>query len=92
MNLNPFIFSYRQYPKSKLATAVNQFCSCMQRIFLIFTILITLVVVVEAVENWGEALLGATGCFSLWLLLKLKKDKWSDAIAAKQEKIDKLEE
>ena len=91
MSLNPFFFSYRQYPNSKLATFVNQFCSGMQRVFLIFAVLITLVLVVDTVENWSEALLGATALYSLWLLLKLKKDKWSDAIAARQEAIDKLE-
>jgi len=88
MNLNPFVYSYKHYPNSKLATMVNSVCSALQRVFLIFGTLIVLVVVLDSVSNWGEALCGAGVLFSLWLILKLNKDKWSDKIAAKQEAID----
>lgn len=88
MNLNPFVFSYKHYPKSNLATMANKFCSAMQRIFMIFAIIITLVVIIEDVSNSGTALCGAAVVFALWLVLKLFKDKWSDKIAAKQEAID----
>ncbi len=90
MNLNPFVYSYKRYPYSKLATAVSNFCGAMQRIFILFAIGITLVVVFDDVSNWGEALIGAFVMFVLWLFLKLHKDKWSDKIAAKQEAIDNL--
>ena len=88
MNLNPFVFSYKYYPKSKLATMINQLCSAMQRLFLIFAIMITLVVILDAVSNIGTTLCGAAVLFALWLILKLFKDKWSDKIAAKQVEID----
>ena len=88
MNLNPFVFSYKYYPKSNLATMANKFCSAMQRLFLVFAIVITLVVIFEDVSNGGEALCGAAVLYALWLILKLFKDKWSDKIAAKQEAID----
>lgn len=88
MNLNPFVFSCKNYPNSKLATAVNKFCGAMQRIFFLFAICIILVVVVEDVSNWVESLCGAGVMLFLWLLIKFKKNKWSDNIAAKQEAID----
>lgn len=95
MNLNPFVFSYKCYPNSKLATSVSQFCSGMQRVFGIFTVGIMLVVVLGGVSNCGEAIIGAgigAGImFILWLILKLNKEKWSDRIAAKQEEIDNME-
>ena len=88
MNLNPFIFSYKHYANSKLATMVNQFCSGMQRIFVIFGILITLFAIFDEISNRGEALCGGGIMLLLWLILKLNKDKWSDKIAAKQDAID----
>lgn len=88
MNLNPFVFSYKQYSNSRLATMVNQFCSGIQRIFILFAISITFVVVLGAVSNWGEALCGAGIMFLLWLILKCNKDKWTDKIATKQDLID----
>ena len=88
MNLNPFVFSYKYYPKSNLATMTNKFCSAMQRIFLVFAIIIILVVIFEDVSNSGAALCGAAVLFALWLILKLFKDRWSDKIAVKQETID----
>lgn len=91
MNLNPFLFTYKQYPGSKLATLVNCLCSAMQRILIIFSILITLVVIFDSVSNWGEALCGAAAMFLLWLVLKFKKDSWSDKIAEKQAAIDNSE-
>lgn len=91
MNLNPFVFSYKCYPNSKLATSVSQFCSGMQRVFGIFTVGIMLVVVLGGVSNCGEAIIGAGIMFILWLILKLNKEKWSDRIAAKQEEIDNME-
>ena len=95
MNLNPFVFSYKCYPNSKLATSVSQFCSGMQRVLGIFTVGIMLVVVLGGVSNCGEAIIGAgigAGImFILWLILKLNKEKWSDRIAAKQEEIDNME-
>lgn len=90
MNLNPFVYSYKRYPDSKLATAVSNFCGAMQRIFILFAIGITIVIVFDDVSNWGEALIGAFVMFVLWLHLKFNKDKWSDKIAAKQRKIDNL--
>lgn len=90
MNLNPFVFSYKHYPNSKLATYVNQCCSAMQRIFIVFAILIALVVIFDSVSNWGEALCGSGVMFLLWLILKCNKDKWCDKIAARQETIDNL--
>ena len=94
LNLKPFVYSYKLYPNCKLATMVNQFCSAMQRLFFVFGLMITLVVLVDSVSNWGTALGGAAAFFVLWLVLKLNKDKWSDKIAAKQEGIDnpKIEE
>lgn len=92
MNLNPFIFYYKKYPNCKLATIVNHFLSTMQRIFLAFATLITLLVVFGEINNWGEALCCASLMYFLWLVLKLKKDKWSDKIAAKQEAIDNLKD
>ena len=88
MNLNPFVYSYKHYPSSKLATMVNNFCGAMQRLFIVFAVGITLVVVLDDVNNWGEALCGAGVTFLLWLLIKINKDKWSDTIAAKQEAVD----
>lgn len=88
MNLNPFVFSFKNYPNSKLATAVSVFCGGMQRIFILFAIVITLDVVFDDVSNWGEALCGAGVMFVIWLLIKFNKNKWSDNIAAKQEAID----
>ena len=91
MNLNPFIFSYKNYPDCKLATFVNGICSGVQRICIIFATIITLVVVFDSVSNWGEALCAAAVMFLLWLLLKFKKDSWSDKIAEKQAAIDNSE-
>lgn len=88
MNLNPFVFSYKCYPNSKLATMVNRFCGAMQRMFIVFGIGITFVAIFGDVSNWGEALCGAVLMFILWFLLKVNKDKWSDKISAKQESID----
>lgn len=88
MNLNPFVFSFKYYPNSKLATMVNKFCGAMQRMFALFAICITLIVVFDDVSNWGEALCGAAVMFALWLVIKFNKNKWSDNIAAKQEAID----
>ena len=88
MNLNPFVFSFKNYPNSKLATMVSRFCGAMQRMFILFAIGITLVVAFDDVSNWGEALCGAGVMFVMWLLIKFNKNKWSDNIAAKQEAID----
>lgn len=88
MNLNPFVFSYKHYSNSKLATMVNHFCSAMQRIFFVFGFLITFFVIFDDISNWGEALCGAGLMFVLWLIFKYNKDKWSDKIAAKQDAID----
>ncbi len=91
MNLNPFVFSYKQYPNSKLATFVNKFCSGMQKFFLIIAIILALVIIFDDVENWEEALIAVIVFFLLWLLLILRKNVWSDKIAAKQENIDNQE-
>lgn len=88
MNLNPFVFTAKSYPHSKLATMVSIFCNAMQRVFFTFAALITLVVILEAVENWGMALCGAGILLALGILLKLYKDKWSNKVAAKQQEID----
>ena len=88
MNLNPFVYLYKRYPNSKLATSVNGFCAAMQRIFFFFSIIIFSVIIFDDVENWGEALIAGIVMLALWLLLKLKKDSWSDKLAAKQEAID----
>ena len=88
MNLNPFVYSYKHYPNSNLATMVSNICSLLQRMFIVFAIIITLVVVFDDVTNSGEALCGAGVMFVLWLLIKINKDKWSDLIAAKQEAVD----
>lgn len=88
MNLNPFVYSYKRYPNSKLATMVSNFCGAMQRLFILFAVGNTLVVLLDDVSNWSEALCGAGVMFVLWLLIKLNKDKWSDKIAAKQDAID----
>ena len=88
MNLNPFVYSYKRYPNSKLATMVSNFCGGMQRFFFIASIIIFAVIIFDDVENWGEALIAGIVMFALWLLLKLKKDSWSDKLAAKQDAID----
>lgn len=90
MNLNPFVFSYKCYPNSKLATIVNRFCGAMQRTFIAFAICITFFVIFGNITNWGEALCAAILMFILWFFLKFNKDKWSDKISAKQEAIDNL--
>lgn len=88
MNINPFVYSYKRYPKSILATMVNQFCSAMQRIFFFFALLIVGFVIIGDVSNWGVALCGAAIFFLLWFLFKFNKEKWSDKIASKQEEVD----
>lgn len=88
MDLNPFMYSYKNYPNSKLATMLNGFLSGMQRIFILAAVGIVLVVIFDNVSNSGEALIGSVVMFALWLLIKLNKNKWSDKIAARQEKID----
>lgn len=90
MNLNPFVYSYKRYPNCKLATIVSNLCGAMQRLFIVFAVGFTLVVIFNFnnVTNWGETLCGAGIMFLLWLLIKNNKDKWSDTIAAKQEAID----
>lgn len=88
MNLNPFVYSYKHYPNSKLATMVSNFCGGMQRIFFIVSIIIFAVIIFGDVENWGEALIFGVVMLGLWLLLKLKKGSWSDKVAAKQESVD----
>lgn len=90
MNLNPFLYSYKLYSNSKLATNVNQFCSAMQRLLIIFATITILTVIVDDVSNWGEALCGAGAMLLLWLIIKFNKDKWSDKIVAKQDAIDNL--
>ena len=89
MNLNPFVFPYKNYPNSKLATMVSKFCGAMQRMFFIFAIIIT--VVAFTVVNPGEALMTAAIFFLIWFLLKRFKDRWTDKIAAKQEEVDNQE-
>ena len=89
MNWNPLMFSYRKYPNSKLATTVSGMCSCMQRVFILYFIGISLFLIFDDVENWGEALVADIVLFLSWLLLKLKKNKWAETIAKKQETIDK---
>jgi len=86
MNLNPFVYEYKVYPNSSLATKVNKFCGALQRIFFIFGVLI--VITAFTVINPGEAILCAVVMFLLWLLFKFRKDKWSDRIAEKQENVD----
>lgn len=67
---------------------LNGFLSGMQRIFILAAVGIVLVVIFDNVSNSGEALIGSVVMFALWLLIKLNKNKWSDKIAARQEKID----
>ena len=92
MNLNPFVFSYKIYPKSMLATMVNKLCSALQRLMFLFALLILLFILLGEVSNWGEAICGVGVLFLLWFILKFYKDKWSDKIAAKQEDIDKTDD
>ena len=68
---------------------VSKFCGAMQRIFIIFAIIIT--VVAFTVDNPGEALVTAALFFLVWFLLKRFKDRWTDKIAAKQEEVDNQE-
>lgn len=88
MNLNPFVYSYKNYPNSKLATMLSNFLGAMQRMFILAAVGIVLVIIFDDVSNSGEALIGSAVMFILWIIIKLNKDKWSDKIAAKQEKID----
>jgi len=88
MNLNPFVYSYKHYPNSKLATNVNNFCSAIQRLFIVFATIIILVVIFDDVSNWGEALCGAGVMLLLWIIIRYNKNKWSDKIATKQDAID----
>lgn len=88
MNLNPFVFSYKYYPNSKLATMVSKLCGGMQKAFFFLAIIIIATVVFDEIVNPGEALIASGIMLVLWLLLRLKKDVWSDKIAAKQEAVD----
>lgn len=92
MNFNPFVFSYKYYPNSKLATMVNCICASLQRMFILFAVMIALLFILGVI--WGsngssfEVFIIPAGLFFLWFFLKKNKDKWSDKIAAKQESID----
>ena len=88
MNLNPFVFYYKKYPNSKLATIVSGMCSAFQRLFFIYFIVMSLILIFSDVSNWEEALVADIIMFLIWLILKLNKDKWSNSIAKKQESID----
>lgn len=83
MPILPFSFSYKSYPRSGKATFVNMICSVFQKLFFYFSILLLFFIVIGDVENVGAALIGVVVMSVLWLLLKLLKDKWSDAIAVR---------
>ena len=56
MNLNPFVFHYKNYPNSKLATAVSAICGALQRLFFLYFIGMSLALILSDISNWGEAL------------------------------------
>ena len=88
MNLNPFVFHYKNYPNSKLATAVSAICGALQRLFFLYFIGMSLALILSDISNWGEALAADIVMFLIWLILKLNKDKWANSIAKKEESID----
>lgn len=88
MNLNPFVYTYKRYPNSKLATMVNNFCSAMQRLFFFFGFGLLAIILFEDITNSIEALICSVIMILIWLIIKFNKNKWSDKISAKQELID----
>ena len=90
MNLNPFVYKYKKYQDAPLATALNNFLGAMQRLFLFFGVGIILVIIFEEVPNWGEALCGASVCLVLYLIIRLFKTTWSDNLADKEQKKNKI--
>lgn len=89
MNLNPFVFPYKYYPDSKLATAVNCICSFTQRIILYFTIILSILFLFDEENRNGGLFITIVIMLFIWYLLKSNKDKWSEKIATKQANIDK---
>lgn len=88
MNLNPFVYTYKRYPNSKLATMVNNFCSAMQRLFFFFGFVLLAIILFGDITNKIEALICSVIMILMWLFIKFNKNKWSDKISAKQELID----
>lgn len=88
MNLNPFVYTYKRYPNSKLATMVNNFCSAMQRLFFFNGFGLLAIILFEDITNSIEALICSVTMILIWLIIKFNKNKWSDKISAKQELID----
>lgn len=94
MNLNPFVYTYKRYPNSKLATMVNNLCSAMQRLFFFFGFVLFAIILFGVITNKGditnmiEALICSVIMILIWLIIKFNKNKWSDKISAKQELID----
>ena len=88
MNLNPFVYTYKRYPNSKLATMVNNFCSAMQRLFFFLGFGLLTIILFEDITNSIEALICSVTMILIWLIIKFNKNKWSDKISAKQELID----
>lgn len=84
MNLNPFVFQHKVYPKCPLSTMLNGFLAGMQRIFVLFAAIILLVLAIEDIDNWPEAMTAAIIMLILYVVLRKYKCQWTDKLAEKE--------
>lgn len=84
MNLNPFVYKYKTYNNCPLATMLSGFLAAMEKFFLILSIIILLVLILDDVPNWYEALIGAVVMIGIYIILRIYKFRWSDKLAEKE--------
>lgn len=81
MNLNPFLFHYQVFENCPIATFLSGFLSGVQRLFLIFSIIIGILMLTESM---AEFLIPFAAFVLLYLLLRFYKKKWCKKVAAKE--------
>lgn len=90
MNLNPFIYKYKTYKDCPLSNSLSGILSGIQRVMLFFSIFLVFGGIFFEDKIIYELFITAFGFFIIYLIIRKYKTIWTDKLAEKEYKRNKL--
>lgn len=84
MSFNPLEFSYKVYPESGKATFVSRLSSYIERMLLIFGVIVIAIVVFDTPNNVGEAIIAVFLMLGGAWFIHNNKEAWCENILKKE--------